>query len=111
MPAEGGIVQRSGGQLVRAVPRHGPVVRLSVDGEPVEVTEGDSLLAAMLAHGRLLRRLEFDGTPRAGFCLMGACQDCWVWLGEERRVRACTTLVADGMTVWTSLPDERISHG
>jgi predicted molibdopterin-dependent oxidoreductase YjgC len=30
---------------------------------------------------------------------MGACQDCWVELTDGRRLRACTTLVEDGMAV------------
>src|SRR3712207_1697052 len=111
MRTEDEIVWRSCGQLVRAVPRSGPVVRFVLDGAPREAREGDSLLAAILVYMRFLRRLEFDGTPRAGFCLMGACQDCWVWLGEDRRVRACTTVVADGMEVWTSLPGRQASHG
>jgi peptide/nickel transport system ATP-binding protein len=35
---------------------------------------------------------------RAGFCLMGACQDCWVTVEGIRR-RACGTLVTPGMQV------------
>jgi aerobic-type carbon monoxide dehydrogenase small subunit (CoxS/CutS family) len=42
--------------------------------------------------------------PRAGFCLMGACQDCWVWLADGSRLRACTTLLAEGMQVRTEPP-------
>jgi predicted molibdopterin-dependent oxidoreductase YjgC len=89
------------GQLVRVVPRHGATLRLSIDGDPIEAVEGDSLLAVLLLNGRVVRHLEFGGAPRAGFCLMGACQDCWVLLGDGERVRACTTLVADRMVIWT----------
>ena len=35
----------------------------------------------------------------AGFCLMGACQDCWVRLADGRRVRACSTLLEDGQAI------------
>jgi NADH dehydrogenase/NADH:ubiquinone oxidoreductase subunit G len=42
---------------------------------------------------------EFGDGPRAGFCLMGACQDCWVAVEGMGRVRACTTLAQDGMAV------------
>jgi NADH dehydrogenase/NADH:ubiquinone oxidoreductase subunit G len=35
---------------------------------------------------------------------MGACQDCWVRLEDGRRLRACTTLVTDGLAVETG-PD------
>lgn len=100
----------SGGQLVRLVPRLGSPIRLTVDGSPVEAVEGDSLLAAVLLSGRTVRHLEFGGQPRAGFCLMGACQDCWVWLGNGERVRACTTLAAEGMAVWTRFDDMDGAH-
>ena len=89
------------GQFVRAVPRHGATLRLTIDGDTVEAVEGDSLLAVLLLNGRVVRHLEFGGAPRAGFCLMGACQDCWVSLGDGDRVRACTTLAANEMVVWT----------
>jgi D-hydroxyproline dehydrogenase subunit gamma len=91
------------GQFVRAVPRHGATLRVTIDGNAVEAVEGDSLLAVLLLNGRFVRHLEFGGAPRAGFCLMGACQDCWVSLGDSERVRACTTLAADGMVIWTDL--------
>ena len=54
---------------------------------------------ALLQHGRRVRDSEFGGTPRAGFCLMGACQDCWVVVDGMGRVRACATLAEDGMEV------------
>ncbi|PVE24951.1 NAD(FAD)-dependent dehydrogenase [Microvirga sp. KLBC 81] len=90
------------GQFVRVVPRHGTMLRLTIDGNAVEAVEGDSLLAVLLLNGRVVRHLEFGGEPRAGFCLMGACQDCWVSLEGGERVRACTTLAADGMVIWTN---------
>ncbi|SCX90954.1 (2Fe-2S)-binding protein [Microvirga guangxiensis] len=86
---------------MRAVRRHGALLRLTVDGNTVEAVEGDSLLAVLLLNGKAVRHLEFGGAPRAGFCLMGACQDCWVLLGNGERVRACTTLAANGMVIWT----------
>ncbi|WP_205648502.1 2Fe-2S iron-sulfur cluster-binding protein [Acuticoccus kandeliae] len=72
---------------------------ITVDGSPVEAREGDSLLAAMLTVAPDLRRLEFGGAPRAGFCLMGACHDCMVSTEDGARLRACTTLVRDGLMV------------
>jgi NADH dehydrogenase/NADH:ubiquinone oxidoreductase subunit G len=38
---------------------------------------------------------------RSGFCLMGACQDCWVWTEDGERLRACTTVVREGLRVTT----------
>ena len=92
------------GRLVRAVSPSGPSVRILVDGAEVTAYAGESLLVAILAAQRELRRHEFGSEARAGFCLMGACQDCWVWLADHARVRACTTVVADGMNIVTNAP-------
>ncbi|MCG5238233.1 (2Fe-2S)-binding protein [Azospirillum doebereinerae] len=73
------------------------VVRFTLDGIPVEALEGDTVLTAMLTNGDRLRRSEFADTPRAGFCLMGACQDCWVRTEEGERLRSCGTFIEDGM--------------
>ena len=81
-----------------------PKVRLSVDGLPVTALAGDTLMVALLTNGPALRRSEFGDERRAGFCLMGACQDCWVWSDHGGRLRACTTLVAEGMTLFAQPP-------
>lgn len=80
-------------------------VRIVIDGLPVEALAGDTLLVAMLDNVRQLRESEFGDGLRAGFCLMGACQDCWVWTADGRRLRACTTVVADGMNLVTTQPE------
>ena len=79
-------------------------VTIVVDGEPVQALHGDTLLVAMLCQGGRLRVSEFGDGNRAGFCLMGACQDCWVWLANGNRVRACSTLVSEGMNITTREP-------
>ena len=90
------------GRLVRAVVPDAPPLRILIDGVEVTAHTGDSLLVAVLAARPALRRHEFSDEARAGFCLMGACQDCWVWLADGQRVRACTTTVAEGMHVVTA---------
>jgi predicted molibdopterin-dependent oxidoreductase YjgC len=97
-------------QFVRAVPRRGELISLTLDGQKILATEGESVLAALLSQSGFLRRLEFGGEPRAGFCLMGACQDCWVWSETGGRLRACTTTVAAGMALSTTAP-ALCSHG
>lgn len=91
-------------RLIRVLDRTAPAVTITVDGEVVQAFAGESVLVAVLAHTTRLREHEVDGTPRAGFCLMGACQDCWVWLAGGHRVRACTTPVVAGMAVSTRQP-------
>jgi D-hydroxyproline dehydrogenase subunit gamma len=78
---------------------------LLIDGQPVEALEGDTLLTAMLCSVRHVRQSEFGEEKRAGYCLMGACQDCWVWTDDGERLRACTTVVEPGMRVLTTQPE------
>jgi len=81
-----------------------PAVAFTLDGEPATALQGDTLLVAVLLQRGALRRSEFGDGSRAGFCLMGACQDCWMWTAEGERVRACSTPVAAGMAVCTQPP-------
>lgn len=98
-------------QFRRVAARTGQRVTLSFEGAAIRATAGDSVLAALLESGALVRRLEFGGEPRAGFCLMGACQDCWVWSAEGGRLRACTTEVADGMVLFSEPQPMTGLHG
>lgn len=77
-----------------------PQVAFQLDGKPVIALKGDTLLTAVLCQADALRGSDFSAEPRAGFCLMGACQDCWVQLADGRRVRACATFVEPGMDVF-----------
>jgi predicted molibdopterin-dependent oxidoreductase YjgC len=87
------------GLFHRLVPRDGALIPFTIDGEPAQAREGDLLLTAILLHRPALRRFEFGEAHRAGFCLMAACQDCWVGLADGRRLRACTTPVEPGMAI------------
>lgn len=73
-----------------------PAVNFTLDGAPASGLLGDTVLTAVLTCSEHLRGSDFSAELRAGFCLMGACQDCWVRLGDGRRVRACSTLLEDG---------------
>jgi predicted molibdopterin-dependent oxidoreductase YjgC len=87
-------------RLIRLRDAARPRIRLTLDGDSVEAQQGDTLLTALLAGGAgHLRDSEFGDGPRAGFCLMGACQDCWVVVEGLGRVRACATAAQDGMKV------------
>lgn len=90
-------------QFIRLKPRSGAVVNFTVDGRAATAAMGDTLMTAMLLAGAVLRRFEFGDGARAGFCLMAACQDCWVMLADGQRVRACSTLVVEGMAVQTGV--------
>ncbi|CAM5202166.1 ferredoxin [Bosea thiooxidans] len=77
-------------------------IAFTLDGAPCEGRAGDTLLSAILSRTESLRRAEFSGEPRAGFCQMGACQDCWVMNEAGERLRACTTPLLAGMRIVTT---------
>jgi len=85
------------GQLVAAVASLGSPLTFTFEGVEFQGFEGQSVLAALLQSGKVLRYSEFDGMPRAGFCLMAACQDCWIWTVEGKRLRSCSTVLRQGM--------------
>ncbi|AKF48999.1 MULTISPECIES: (2Fe-2S)-binding protein [Pseudomonas] len=101
------------GRFVRLGERERPVVSLMVDGAPIEALQGDTLMVALLTRKATLRQSEFDTGRRAGFCLMGACQDCWVWTRSGERLRACSNEVRDGLDIVTTQPEAKwpLLHG
>ena len=76
-----------------------PALAFTLDGQPATGLLGDTLLTAVLTCAEHLRGSDFSAERRAGFCLMGACQDCWVRLEDGRRVRACSTLLEEGQVI------------
>ena len=88
------------GRLVRAITPEVPPLRLLLDGAELMAFAGDSVLVAVLTARGALRRHEFIDEARAGFCLMGACQDCWVWTRDGGRLRACSNEVREGLAAF-----------
>ncbi|PRE81641.1 (2Fe-2S)-binding protein [Burkholderia gladioli] len=91
-------------QLIRVAETRRASLSFVLDGVAVEALAGDTLLTAILTQQRHLRVSEFGDGPRAGFCLIGACQDCWVSDEGGARLRACSTPVREGMRVVTGKP-------
>ncbi|MDI7046617.1 (2Fe-2S)-binding protein, partial [Escherichia coli] len=90
-------------QFVRVAETQREALSFFIDGHEVTALQGDTLLTAVLMHQRRVRESEFSGAPRAGFCLIGACQDCWMRTEEGMRLRACSTPVTQGLRVITRL--------
>lgn len=89
-------------RFVRVAERVRAEIRLTIDGREVRALEGDTLAVALLTNMGHLRHSEFGQEVRSGFCLMGACQDCWVRDGEGNPMRACTTVAREGMAISTT---------
>lgn len=80
----------------------GARVAITVDGEPLEAFEGESVAAALIASGRrLMRYTSRRSDPRGIFCGMGVCFECAMEIDGEPNRLACRTPVHDGMTVRT----------
>lgn len=92
-------------RFVRLAETNRQRVRIVIDGQAADALAGDTLMVALLNNTRELRESEFGDGKRAGFCLMGACQDCWVWTANGARLRACTTVVEEGMHIITKQPE------
>ncbi|WP_417714420.1 (2Fe-2S)-binding protein [Pseudophaeobacter arcticus] len=97
------------GRLHRLTTIQRPSIEFMFDGQPVSGLQGDTILSAILSHRGALREAEFGPEHRAGFCLMGACQDCWVWQEEGRRLRACSTELQAGLRLRSKAPDGWVS--
>lgn len=76
------------------------LVRLTVNGNAVEVPVGSSVAAAVARLGVPFRR-SVDGQPRAPFCGMGVCFECRVCIDGMLQQRACMIPARDGMRVLT----------
>jgi predicted molibdopterin-dependent oxidoreductase YjgC len=91
-------------RFVRLAEADRPAITLRIDGQSATALAGDTVLVALLTQGRRVRDSEFGDGPRAGFCLMGACQDCWVWTPAGERLRACSTPAEAGTELLTRPP-------
>jgi hypothetical protein len=94
------------GRLVRLAETDRAPLRFFLDGSERCALMGDTVLSAVLSVAPSLRRSEFGPEARAGFCLMGACQDCWIWQEDGPRLRACSTPLAEGMRLLSDSPGD-----
>jgi predicted molibdopterin-dependent oxidoreductase YjgC len=79
-----------------------PRVRFNFDWQELEARPGETIAVALLAAGvQALRTTERGSEPRGLFCNMGVCFDCLVEVDGYPNVRACQTVVREGMQVRT----------
>lgn len=93
------------GRLVRLAETDRTPVRFHLDGVGQTGLEGDTVLTAVLMVASSLRKAEFGPENRAGFCLMGACQDCWIWQEDGPRLQACATVLRPGVRLLSDPPE------
>ena len=75
-------------------------VTLHVNGKAIKANEGEVLSALLWSRGLLkLGHHHADCAPRGVYCGIGHCYECRVNVDGFEDVRACLTLVKDGMAV------------
>jgi len=79
-------------------------IRFAFDGEAAFARPGETIGAALAAHGMLALRRTRTGRPRGLHCGMGACYDCLVTVDGRTGVRACLEKAAEGMDVRSAQP-------
>ncbi|WP_296741201.1 (2Fe-2S)-binding protein [Mesorhizobium sp.] len=93
------------GRIVRLKELDRNPVHFFLDGKGFSALEGDTVLTAVLTAAPWLRLSDFGPEHRAGFCLMGACQDCWIWTEGGERLQACSTTVGEHMRLISAIPE------
>ncbi len=68
-------------------------IEIAFEGTPIAARAGESVAAALAAHGILSLRTTRDAAERGMFCGMGVCQDCLVEIDGESEQRACMAKV------------------
>lgn len=75
-------------------------VRITIDGAEVDARRGEPLAAVLLRTPPFNARTStVSGSPRAPYCLMGACFECLAVVDGVPSRRTCMIEVADGMRV------------
>ena len=81
------------------VPDTRPRLSITFNGRALEARAGETVLAALVAHGQIAQCTGKDGAPRGAFCGMGVCHDCLVTIDGQASQRACMIKARDGQTV------------
>ncbi|MES3020967.1 MAG: (2Fe-2S)-binding protein [Pseudomonadota bacterium] len=75
-----------------------------VDGIPVRVPAGASVVAALVIGQRWRTRLSVSGEARFALCGMGHCQECRVTIDARAHRLACQAVCVEGMVIETGTP-------
>lgn len=78
------------------------LIELRIDGQPVTVSAGTIVAAAIALAGRTRFRESVLKQPRGPLCGMGICMECRVTIDGRPHCRSCQTLCSPGMKVITT---------
>lgn len=77
------------------------MITITINGKKIDVADGTTVAAAIIALDEMTFRTSVTGEPRSALCGMGVCFECRVTIDSVKHQRSCTTLVAEGMEVVT----------
>lgn len=87
--------------ILGEVPGH--PITIYFDEKPVQARKGQTISAALIANDikqfGISRKLQ---QPRGLFCANGRCCSCFVTVDDVDHVLSCTTVVKEGMKVYSS---------
>ena len=78
------------------------MIRVSINGEQVQVAQGTTVSAAVLNQGMAATRHSITGAPRGPLCGMGICFECRLTVDGQLHVRSCQLVCREGMEIDTS---------
>jgi predicted molibdopterin-dependent oxidoreductase YjgC len=85
-------------------------VTIYIDGRPVAAEAGESIAAVMLRQPEGWSRMTpVSRSPRAPYCMMGVCFECFVEVDGQGSVQGCMMSVRDGMRVTRQQGPMRLS--
>jgi len=76
----------------------GRQVTIFLDGRPVKAFAGETIAAALMAHGHWVCQSDGD-RPLGVFCNIGVCHSCLMTVNGVNGVQTCKTPVSEGCTV------------
>ena len=76
-------------------------IQVMVNGRPVNVETGASVIAALVLADTLCTRRSVSGEPRFALCGMGQCQECRVTIDGRLHQLACQVVCEAGMAIDT----------
>ena len=88
--------------MLKRLHENSPRQKLTItfEGEPLQVSAGETVAAAVLAAGTdYTRTSAISGNHRAPYCQMGICFECLMEIDGVPNLQACMIEVRDGMKV------------
>jgi sarcosine oxidase subunit alpha len=76
-------------------------MRVTVNKVAVDIAEGTSVAAAVIASGAAAFRRSVGGEARYPLCGMGICFECRVSIDGITKIRSCLIEAVDGMEIET----------